>query len=81
MMTADPIPLQQETEFFEAHREEWVRENPGKWAVVRGTELLGFFDDVGEGYSAGLERYGNVPFLVKRVTKVDDPEIIQRVYF
>jgi hypothetical protein len=68
MSTAPPTRLTAELEFYEIHKLEWLKNNQGEFAVVKGENLLGFFADFHKAYCAGAERYGlNTDFLVKRV--------------
>ena len=68
MSTAPPTRLIAELEFYETHKLEWLKNNEGEFAVVKGENLLGFFADFHKAYCAGVERYGlSTDFLVKRV--------------
>lgn len=61
------MELQQELDFFNVHRERWLQDHKGKFALIKGTELIGTFDTAENAYVAGVERFGNVPFLIKQV--------------
>jgi hypothetical protein len=68
MSTAPPTRLTAELEFYETHKSEWLKSNRDEFVVVKNNELLGFFTDFHNAYSAGVEKYGmDVDFLVKRV--------------
>jgi hypothetical protein len=67
------MELQQELDFFNTYREKWVQEHKGKFALIKGTELIGAFDTAENAYVAGVERFGNVPFLIKQVLE-KEPE-------
>lgn len=58
--------IKTEYEFFDAHREEYLREHAGEFAVIENQKLLGFFREEMEAlqFMRGHE-LGN--FLVKRV--------------
>lgn len=73
--------LDQELRYFEAHRREWLRQNAGKFALVIGERLLGFFDTAEGVYEAGLKAHGNNPMLIKEVTEVDEPVRIPSLLF
>lgn len=66
-----PAPLSTELGFFEAHRAEWLRAAAGKWALVRGEELVGTFDTAENAYVEGVRRFGNTSFLVKQIAPTD----------
>ena len=61
------MELQKELDFFQANRPKWLQEYKGKFALIKGTELIGTFDTAENAYVAGVERFGNVPFLIKQV--------------
>ena len=68
MSTAPPTRLIAELNLYEAHKSEWLETHRGKFVVVKGKDLLGFFLDFHDAYSAGVEKYGIYSdFLVKRV--------------
>lgn len=73
------MALEAENEYFDEHRDGWLAQgHEGKWAVVYGTELLGLFPKVEDGFRAGVEKWGAVTFLVKRITPKDRIEKITR---
>jgi hypothetical protein len=71
----DKAPLTRlsvETELYESHKSEWLKIHRDEFVVVKGTDILGFFSDFHQAYSAGAEKYGlETDFLVKRVVPQD----------
>lgn len=68
MDTALPTRLTVETKLYEAYKSEWLKDHRDQFVVVKGSDLLGFFANFHEAYSAGVGEYGaNAEFLVKRV--------------
>jgi len=67
------IQLQQELHCFEQHRLELLAQAPGKYALIKGSEVAGTFDSENEAVGAGYRRYGNEPFLVKHIVEADLP--------
>ena len=65
--------LEAELKFFAEHRAALVREARGKYALVKGEQLGGIYEDRNEAIRAGYERFGNEPFLVKEILEVDIP--------
>jgi hypothetical protein len=60
--------LSVETEFYDAHKSEWLRDHRDKFVVIKGEHSLGFFGDFQAAYLAGVENLGiDSDFLVKRV--------------
>jgi hypothetical protein len=70
--TTAPI-LQQELEFFESQRLDLLERAPGKYALVKGSNLLGIFDTELEAVRAGYRQVGNEPFLIKHIVEADVP--------
>lgn len=68
-----PVELDQELRFFEEHRAEWLKEHEGQFALIKGNEYY-FFESDGQAYTAGLDRWGNVPMLIKQVLPEDPIE-------
>jgi len=48
-----------------------LRQSPGKYALIIGTELLGVFDRPEEAYRVGIQSKGNVPMLIKQIVPED----------
>jgi hypothetical protein len=66
--------LDKEREYFEAHRKEWLKEHAGKFALIKGEQLLGVFDSAEAALEAGAERLGHEPFLIKPILASDPVE-------
>ena len=73
MAVADTIELRTELQFFEAHRLELMRDSAGKYALVKGTELLGIYDAELDALRAGFQQLGDEAFLVKHIVEADVP--------
>lgn len=65
--------LQQELEFFESRRLDLLARAPGKYALVKGTSLLGIFDTELDAARAGYRQVGNEAFLIKHIVEADVP--------
>ena len=65
--------LRLEIEAFEKNRVEWLKHHAGKFAVLKGSDICGFYDSDENALVAGLEKYGDVPFLIKEVLEEDRP--------
>ena len=74
VVTNTGIPeLEAELQYFERHRAEFLESSAGKFALVKGNQLIGIFESEAEAVRHGYQTLGNVPFLVKQVTEVDIP--------
>lgn len=60
-------PLQEERAFFDANLDLLLKEHRGKFALIKGSELIGTFDTDENAYIEGVARFGNVPFLIRRI--------------
>jgi hypothetical protein len=57
-----------ELDVFEQHREEWSASHPGKFVVIQGDKVGGFFSSYAEALRAGLDKFDVArDFLVKQV--------------
>ena len=65
------MALETELKYFEAHRAEWVEHHDGKFALIKGEHLQGVFDTDEAAFEAGVETWGNVPFLIKEIRGED----------
>ena len=63
--------LDAENGVFERNRTEWVKHHQGKFVLVKDERLVDVFDSADAAYSAGIQQFGAVPFLVKQVVTVD----------
>lgn len=60
--------LEKELEIFEKEKAKLREENPsGGYVVIKGKEILGIWNDRQDALKAGIEKYGNVSFLVKDI--------------
>jgi hypothetical protein len=59
--------LNTELAVFEQHRLEWLRSSPGKFVVITGTRIEGFYDDYASAFRAGVRAGISGSFLVKQV--------------
>ena len=59
--------LEKERKFFESHRADWLKQNPGKFVLVKNDELIGFFGSQKEALIEGARRFGSDSFLVRQV--------------
>ena len=65
------LALETELGFFEENRAAYLEKAEGKFAVIKGENLLGFFDTDEAAYKAAVQAYGIEPFLIKEVLEED----------
>lgn len=65
--------LSTEPKAFEADLQSLLGASEGKFVLIRGDEIVGVFDHQMDAISSGYSKFGNAPFLVKQILKVDMP--------
>jgi hypothetical protein len=63
--------LQNELDFFNKKKAELLKLYKGQFVVIKGGKFVGAFTTDSEAYKAGLEQFGNHPFLIKQVLDDD----------
>lgn len=66
------IPLYNEYQFYLKVKADLLKQNRGKFALIKEETLVGTFDTDQDAYKAGLEKFGNVPFLIIRIQEGDE---------
>ena len=61
--------LEKELKYFEDHKEELLKHYENQFVLIKDDQLIGAFTTEAEAYAAGVQRFGNQPFLIKRVTR------------
>jgi len=65
-------PLKEERKYFTDHQVEWRKTYPGKFALVKGNQLVGTFNRPEDAIAEGARRFGTEPFLVRSVDQVEE---------
>lgn len=65
--------LTAELKTYEEHRNELLGTSEGKFVLIHGTEVIGVYESQRDAIAEGYKRFGNVPFLVKQIVKVEIP--------
>ncbi|MFH1689278.1 MAG: hypothetical protein ABIE42_03465 [Candidatus Eisenbacteria bacterium] len=65
--------LSKELKAYDANHAELLVSHEGQFVVIHDDDLLGTFDTQMDAIATGYRELGNVPFLVKQITKVDVP--------
>jgi hypothetical protein len=66
------MELQQELEYFMSIKEELLKHSKGKFALIKGRELVDTYTTWTEAFDAGIVRFGNVSFLIKPIQEEDE---------
>ena len=63
-----------EIETYDQQRDNLLGTSEGKFVLIRGNQVGGIFDSKMDAIAAGYQQFGNVPFLVKQIVKIETPE-------
>lgn len=66
--------LEEELKTYDKHRESLLGTAEGKFVLIRLDQIAGVYDSKMDAIIEGYQRFGNVPFLVKQVLKVETPQ-------
>jgi hypothetical protein len=69
--SAPEAVLQEELAFFATHRDQLLKDHPGKFALIKGSHLIGTFDTDENAYAAGVAQFGREPFLIRHIVATD----------
>ena len=72
-------PLAEESRTFEANRARWAEEHDGKFVLIRGTEIVGFYATNEQALSEGYTRFGIASFFVKQVSQPGHAHFVSRL--
>jgi len=63
---------------FREHLDEWLTQDIGRFALIKGAEVRGPYDTQNDAITVGYETYGNVPFLTKEILPFERPATFTR---
>jgi hypothetical protein len=67
--------LDTERELFEQRREQLLAEHPGKFVLIKESEVVGAFNTIEEAIAEGARRFGLQPFLVRQIVPAGPADI------
>ncbi len=65
--------LATELKTYEQHRDKLLERAEGKFVLIHGPEVAEVYESQMDAINEGYRRFGNVPFLVKHILKVEVP--------
>ena len=71
MIDARKAELESNFDYFRRNLTRFLKDHAESFVLIRHAREVGFFEDVGEAYRAGLERFPDEQFSVQRVS--DEP--------
>lgn len=63
--------LEKELKAFGEEKEALLKTSVGKYALLKGKEIIGVFESQNDAIKVGIEKFGNEPFLVKKIEEVE----------
>lgn len=63
--------LEKELKTFDEEKEALLKTSVGKYALLKGKELINVFESQNDAIKAGIEKFGNEPFLVKKIEEIE----------
>lgn len=72
--------IEQELEFFGTVKDSLVEHHEGKYVVIHDSTVVSVWDTQESAYLDGITRFGNVPFLIKRILKTEQAEEIPLLF-
>ena len=66
--------LETELKTYEHRRDHLLGAAEGKFVLIRNDQVIGIYDSKMDAISEGYRQFGNVPFLVKQIVKVEVPQ-------
>ena len=69
-----PPMLDIELKTYEQNRDQLLGTAEGKYVLIHNKQIVGIYDSKMDAIATGYQQFGNVPFLVKQIVKVEAPQ-------
>ncbi len=66
--------LEKELRTYEEQKSKLLGKSKGKFALVKDDQVIDVFENRIDAIRQGYERFGNVPFLTKKIVEIDIPQ-------
>ncbi len=70
------IELEAEYNYYEAHKEEWLKDRENQFILIKGEEVSGFFAKFEDAFDAGIKKFGKPPFFIHQIIREEHIEDI-----
>jgi len=64
--------FEQELAYYNEHKDELLKHYENQFVVIKDNEFAGAYSNDVDAYKVGLQKFGNVSFLIKQVTKEEE---------
>ena len=68
------MELEEELEFFESKREEWLEKYKDKFVLIKGRKLIDTFTSLEDAYKEGVKQFGAQSVFIKQVLEAEPVE-------
>ncbi len=69
-----PPILEAEQKVYQQNKDHLLSKAEGKFVLIYRDQVVGVFDSKMDAIAQGYQRFGNTPFLVKQILKIDNPQ-------
>lgn len=66
--------LSEELETYNKHKTDLLKESTGKYVLIKGRQIINVFDTQNDAIKVGIDKFGNAPFLVKKIEEVESKQ-------
>ncbi len=66
--------LDSEMKTYEGNRDQLLAKAEGKFVLIRNDQVVGIYESKMDAIGQGYRQFGNVPFLVKQIVRVETPQ-------
>ena len=73
------MALEQELATYQKTLDDWT-EHEGRYVLINGDQVIGFFSSHDDAIREGYERFNLTPFLVKRVSALEQVHLVSRFF-
>jgi hypothetical protein len=63
-----------ELKTYEQNRDQLLGTAEGKFVLIHNNQIVGIYDSKMDAIAMGYQQFGNVPFLVKQIVKIEAPQ-------
>ncbi len=65
------LELQEELNFYKSKKEEWLEQYNKKFLLIKGNELIDYFDTSSDAHKDGVRRFGSELFFIKQLVEAE----------
>ena len=70
-----PDNLLNESKFFRQKVKEWRNTHMGKFVLIKGHDLIGFYQSLDDAFNTGIKNFGVSDFLVEQILPAEEVHV------